>query len=80
MFTVGQVLCSPGSAWPCQLPAALGSGSLVVTAEEDLGPEAAVSFRLQASLPYQRMPPVLLILQDDASPGLLTLASGEVRS
>ena len=66
-FTIGEVLCKPGSALQCALPARLSPGRLILSATEDLGPEARISFRLQARLPQQRGAPTLLIKLDDAS-------------
>ena len=36
-FTIGEVLCKPGSTLQCALPESMGAGHLTLTAKEDLG-------------------------------------------
>ena len=74
---LGELVCQPGASVRKRLPSRLGVRQLVVTAKEDLGPEATVSFRAQAALPHKQGPS-LHLLREEGLDAWLPLASAEV--
>ena len=82
-FRLSELVCLPGSCVRKRLPSRLGVRQVVVTAKEDLAPEAAVSFRAQAALPQysaqQGRVPVLQVSREDSQEHWVPLASAEVR-
>ena len=75
---LGELVCQPGASVHKRLPSRLGVRQLVVTAKEDLGPEATVSFRAQAALPRHKQGPSLHLLREEGLDAWLPLASAEV--